>query len=96
MGVQGLPQPASTLTAPFWRRHHLHETVLQRVVKEVRQAGIEAGHTPHLRRSFATHARRRLRHPDGQNCSHRMRPQIYTILNRGPAGGGARPTGCEA
>jgi site-specific recombinase XerD len=40
-----------------WRRHHLHETVLQRAVKDaVRAAGIPRPATCHsLRHSFATH-----------------------------------------
>jgi len=39
------------------RRHHVHETVLQRVVKEaVRRAGVAKAATPHtFRHSFATH-----------------------------------------
>jgi integron integrase len=40
-----------------WRRHHLHETVLQRAVKDaVRAAGLTRPATCHsLRHSFATH-----------------------------------------
>ncbi len=44
-------------TTGEWRRHHLHETVLQRAVKDaVRAAGISRPATYHsLRHSFATH-----------------------------------------
>jgi integrase len=76
-----------------WRRHHLHESVRQRAVKEAaRLAGILKRATCHtFRHSFATHllednhdirtVQELLGHRDVSTT------MIYThVLNRGPAG----------
>ena len=65
-------RPYGDRTSGEERRHHLHETVLQRAVKEAsRTAGLSVRASPHaLRHSFAT-----------RTCSH---PTALENVRRGP------------
>jgi site-specific recombinase XerD len=67
------------------RRHHLHESVLQRLVKEaVHRAGIAKRATPHTLREDGHDIRTVQELPGHRDVS---TTQIYThVLNRGPAG----------